>query len=68
MAWCWRRATQARARGHDGYAWRRTGPDDLAAPGAMADYVTRRRRSDPDLWVVELDAADAGAIAREVLG
>ena len=47
------------------YAWTPTGPDDVAA---RADYVARRRRSDPDLWVVEIDAADAAAIVAEVAG
>ena len=39
------------------------GPADPDAPGAVSDYVARRRRSDPDLWVVELDHPDAAAIA-----
>lgn len=38
------------------YEWRKTGPD---APGKWPDYVALRRKSDPDLWVIELDIADA---------
>ena len=45
------------------YAWTVAGPDDA---GARADYIARRRRSDPDLWVIELDAADAATIVEEV--
>lgn len=36
-------------------AWIATGPSDPDAPGALSDYVARRRRFDPDLWVLEID-------------
>lgn len=45
------------------YRWQSTGPADEAA---RADYVARRRRSDPDLWVIELDSPSAAAIVDEV--
>ena len=45
-----------------GYAWVTAGPKTLDRPGELADYITRRRRSDPDLWVVELDG-DAASLA-----
>ncbi|WP_093315818.1 DUF1491 family protein [Sphingomonas jatrophae] len=51
-----------------GQNWIATGPTDLSEPGALSDYIARRRRSDPDLWAVELDVADAERIAAEVLG
>ena len=51
-----------------GQAWRGTGPADLSEPGALTDYLARRRRSDPDLWAVELDHPQAQAIAAELLG
>lgn len=51
-----------------GYGWTPTGPADLEAAGALADYLARRRRSDPDLWAVELDHPRAEAIAAELLG
>jgi hypothetical protein len=41
------------------------GPHD--DPAALADYWARRRRSDPDLWVVELDIADAERFAAETI-
>ena len=37
--------------------WIEVGPKDRDAPGVLSDYIDRRRRSDPDLWVVELDGA-----------
>lgn len=40
-------------------------PDDGAE--AIADYLARRRRSDPDLWVVELDIPQAERFAVETL-
>lgn len=46
-----------RAMGPDGEdAWRSSEPagDDAA----QAQMLERRRRTDPDLWVVELDIAD----------
>jgi hypothetical protein len=58
-----------RALGMDGaYAWVPSGPASFDEPGALADYIARRRRSDPDLWVVELDHERAEAIAGELLG
>ena len=57
-----------RALGGDGYRLMPVGPKDPDAPGAVSDYVAARRRRDPDLWVVELDGADAEMIAREVMG
>lgn len=42
-----------------------TGPKDMAE---LTDYIARRRRHDPDLWVVELDCTQAEIIAGEILG
>jgi len=47
------------------YRWAPTGPE---ADGERADYIARRRRGDPDLWVIELDVADAMALVEEVAG
>ncbi|HQT88206.1 MAG TPA: DUF1491 family protein [Acidiphilium sp.] len=38
-------------------AWLRTNPAPLDQASADA-YVERQRRQDPDLWVIEFDAAD----------
>ena len=37
------------------YRWSPTGPGDAEQ---RSDYIARRRRGDPDLWVVELDVPD----------
>lgn len=50
-----------------GHGLEPVGPADPNEPGVTGDYVARRRRSDPDLWVVEVDHRDAIAIASEVL-
>lgn len=33
----------------------------------MTQYIERRRRSDPDLWVVELDSANAERLAAAIM-
>jgi hypothetical protein len=40
------------------YGWVASGPKAIEDPVALSDYLERRRRNDPDLWVVELDAPD----------
>lgn len=40
------------------YAWTRAGPAAVDDPAALAEWTARRRRADPDLWVVELDHPD----------
>lgn len=50
-----------------GHGLEKIGPDDPNAPGLAADYIARRRRSDPDLWAVEIDHRDGERIARDVL-
>lgn len=39
--------------------WVPVGPAADSAPDAMQDYLDRRRRIDPDLWVIELDIPEA---------
>ncbi|WP_420138598.1 DUF1491 family protein [Sphingomonas sp.] len=46
-----------------GYCWSPTGPDN---PEERGDYLARRRRSDPDLWVIELDVANAREIVDQI--
>jgi hypothetical protein len=45
------------------YAWTAVGP---AAADALSAYLERRRTSDSDLWIVELDIANAERFAAEV--
>jgi hypothetical protein len=47
------------------YRWSPTGPDDAEQRG---DYLARRRKNDPDLWVIELDVAGGMALLEEVAG
>ena len=54
-----------RTLGVDGYGWADVGPADAAGRDA---YIARRRRNDPDLWVIELDAAEARRIVEDVAG
>ena len=42
-----------------------TGP--IGDPAALTDYVGRRRARDRDLWVVELDSAQAKRFAAETI-
>jgi len=35
---------------------------------ALAQYLDRRTRSDPDLWLIELDVADGERLAAETFG
>jgi hypothetical protein len=44
------------------YAWQESGPS-AADEGEFAAWLARRRRTDPDLWLVELDVADAEGLA-----
>ena len=45
------------------YIWESVGPtapnDSADGISARDSYLERRRKSDPDLWVIELDIADA---------
>ena len=46
-----------------GYEW-----VAIASGDAVADSIERARRRDPDLWVIELDIADAARLVAEMLG
>jgi hypothetical protein len=39
--------------------WTSIGPAPDAGPEALAAYAARRRAVDPDIWLIELDIADA---------
>jgi hypothetical protein len=37
------------------YAWQSTGPAAGATPAEVRDWSQKRRRFDPDIWLIELD-------------
>ena len=39
------------------YVWQSVAAQDLGDNEALSLYIERRRHSDPDLWVIELDVA-----------
>jgi hypothetical protein len=41
------------------------GPVPNAPDDAMAQYIARRVKSDPDIWIIELDIPDAERFAEE---
>lgn len=45
----------------------RCGPAMESDSLTITDYLDRRRKSDPDLWVVELDIADGERFAAETI-
>jgi hypothetical protein len=52
--------------GPDGrYIWEAVGPSDPKDRESRANYQDRRRKADPDLWLVELDIADAPRLVAE---
>ena len=51
------------ADGH--YIWEAVGPTDAKDGESRANYQERRRKADPDLWIVELDIADAPRLVAE---
>ena len=51
-----------------GYDWTRIGPQDVENHAAFDDYISRRRRNDPDLWVIELDIPDAAQFTADFIG
>ena len=47
------------------YIWEAVGPTDAKEGDSRANYQDRRRKADPDLWLVELDIADAPRLVAE---
>lgn len=47
------------------YMWEPVGPDDPKDGESRTNYQMRRRKADPDLWIVELDIADAPQLVAE---
>jgi hypothetical protein len=50
-----------------GYRLAPCGPAADAAEEDVTAYLVRRERSDPDLWILELDIADAERFAAETI-
>lgn len=57
-----------RARDFDGRLELRAAGPENADEAAITGYWQRRRAGDPDLWVVELDVAQAERFAAETIG
>lgn len=47
------------------YIWEAVGPADPKDGESRTNYQDRRRRADPDLWLIELDIADAPQLVAE---
>ncbi|SEH16027.1 hypothetical protein SAMN05428974_1594 [Sphingopyxis sp. YR583] len=47
------------------YIWEAVGPTDPKDGESRANYQDRRRKADPDLWLIELDIADAPQLVAE---
>ena len=45
----------------------RSGPGEATSDADLDDYWRRRRKNDPDLWVIELDIPDAERFAAETI-
>lgn len=45
----------------------RSGPQDTDDPAEISQYWSRRRARDPDLWVIEVDIANAERFAAETI-
>ena len=48
------------------YRWTACGPQDVESYESRDAYIARRRSIDPDLWLMELDIADAERFAAEM--
>lgn len=51
-----------------GYDWAEVGPQPDADYDKVDSWLSRRRARDPDLWIVELDIANAERFAAETSG
>jgi hypothetical protein len=47
------------------YQWATVGPQDVDEEAESQQYLARRRKNDPDLWLIELDIA---GVARFIAG
>ena len=64
-----RRMMLERVAGLDGrYAWAETGTRAAGNDSDFARFLEKRRRIDPDLWLIELDVPSAERFADEMRG
>jgi hypothetical protein len=49
------------------YHWTQTGPQNTEDKGILVEYLDRRRKRDPDLWIIELDVPDAERFVADIL-
>lgn len=47
--------------------WQAVGPDAAADDAERDAYFERRRRADPDLWLIELDVPEAPQFVAELI-
>jgi hypothetical protein len=48
------------------YSWQDTGPEALANDEGAEKFLVRRRKYDPDLWILELDVPSAERFAAQM--
>jgi hypothetical protein len=48
------------------YSWQESGSQRVENPREVPEFIARRRRFDPDLWVIELDIPSAERFAAEM--
>jgi hypothetical protein len=49
-----------------GYLWQATAAQDIDNEGELRAFLGRRRKIDPDIWLIELDVASAERFAAEM--
>jgi hypothetical protein len=53
---------------HQGrYQWTAVGPQDVENDDESQQYLARRRKNDPDLWLIELDIAGAAQFTAQLV-
>ena len=48
------------------YQWARTGPGSESEMAEISQFLEKKRRGDPDLWLIELDIADGERFVAEM--
>ena len=48
--------------------WIAVGHQHIVNEHKLSEYLAKRRASDPDLWIIELDTAEAERFAAEITG